>query len=675
MAASSLLQKSDGLVSFEGVIAMVKRLQAILVSLQKIGSSNSNQADLAAGLYHKILSGKFVISLCFLHKVLAIMNGLSKTMQEYDIKWVNVANEMSAVKRLLLELKTNDIIEHAEELCSTVNIALDYEDPLYVSRRGVTRSTCPREFCESLKAASVPMLLEELERRFSRENTSILAALEDLDASKATYLDYNIIFILVGKFGDCLKIDSALLKTECERAKISIAAGKHTDSELYPNLFKVLATSKTLPGKMQTQRRKATELSYDYIARLTKIAFSEDLWFLSSGLNNEFGLTFSSRSEAGLLSVKNCQRLLRDVRRLDMSTFLIRQKFRENCKEEESCSYTEFSSLLKVLDRVGKEVEDLQWKFRQLAGYHVDSVSQHNARFIFQVKHGEEFGEIVFQNFLTSRLENSRVFWSEIEESIYSLSPELEMIREILLDREDQNCYSQRFDPFSPQLDATSADCLLEDLRDAMASRNAELVEYCLQRLRQLCINNKLTRSAEQLLLSIRLAQDLRSVMTCRDRNKIRIVLERLSSVGLASKLRVLSAEAEALLKRLDELEILKEKVLEMSSSCYAEIRSYSSPPTIVYSVVKALLLLLGVPERELQTWGHCQAQMGGAGKESVKRRISEYQINCLEKATARKAKLLTQRLSFESVIEVSTGCVVLFRWVQAVLAEVLDKE
>ena len=96
---------------------------------------------MAAGLYHKILSGKFVISLCFLHKVLAIMNGLSKTMQEYDIKWVNVANEMLAVKRLLLELKTNDIIEHAEELCSTVNIALDYEDPLYVSRRGVTRST------------------------------------------------------------------------------------------------------------------------------------------------------------------------------------------------------------------------------------------------------------------------------------------------------------------------------------------------------------------------------------------------------------------------------------------------------------------------------------------------------------------------------------------------------
>ena len=113
---------------------MVKRLPAILVSLWKIGASNSNQADLAAGLYHKIISGKFVISICFLPKVLAIMNGLTKIMQEDDIKWVNVANEMLVVNKLLVELETDDISESAEDLCSTVNTALDYEAPVYVSR-------------------------------------------------------------------------------------------------------------------------------------------------------------------------------------------------------------------------------------------------------------------------------------------------------------------------------------------------------------------------------------------------------------------------------------------------------------------------------------------------------------------------------------------------------------
>ena len=54
------------------------------------------------------------------------MHGLSKAMQ--NVKWLNVANEMVAVRKLLIEMETNNIIESAKELCSTVNITLDYED-------------------------------------------------------------------------------------------------------------------------------------------------------------------------------------------------------------------------------------------------------------------------------------------------------------------------------------------------------------------------------------------------------------------------------------------------------------------------------------------------------------------------------------------------------------------
>jgi len=75
----------------------VRRFKAILVSLQTFAGSTSNQSDVAAGLYHKMLSGRFIISLCFLHRVLAIMNGLSKAMQESNIKWIAIASEMLAV--------------------------------------------------------------------------------------------------------------------------------------------------------------------------------------------------------------------------------------------------------------------------------------------------------------------------------------------------------------------------------------------------------------------------------------------------------------------------------------------------------------------------------------------------------------------------------------------------
>ena len=69
---------------FEGVNTIVRRFQAILQSLQKISATNSSQADSAAGLYHKILLGKFVICLCFVHKVLSILYGLSKLLERIE---------------------------------------------------------------------------------------------------------------------------------------------------------------------------------------------------------------------------------------------------------------------------------------------------------------------------------------------------------------------------------------------------------------------------------------------------------------------------------------------------------------------------------------------------------------------------------------------------------------
>lgn len=44
-----------------------------------------------------------------------------------------------------------------------------------------------------------------------------------------------------------LKIDSDLLSAGCEKAMIILAAGKYTDSKLYPYLFKLIKVSKTLP--------------------------------------------------------------------------------------------------------------------------------------------------------------------------------------------------------------------------------------------------------------------------------------------------------------------------------------------------------------------------------------------------------------------------------------------
>ena len=55
-------------------------------------------------LHERWVALVFYVSLCFLHQVLSIMHGLSKAMQEINVKWLNVANEMVAVRKLLVEM-------------------------------------------------------------------------------------------------------------------------------------------------------------------------------------------------------------------------------------------------------------------------------------------------------------------------------------------------------------------------------------------------------------------------------------------------------------------------------------------------------------------------------------------------------------------------------------------
>ena len=48
---------------FEAVDTIISRIKPLLISLQKIAAGDSNKADAAAGVYHKMLSSSFLTSL------------------------------------------------------------------------------------------------------------------------------------------------------------------------------------------------------------------------------------------------------------------------------------------------------------------------------------------------------------------------------------------------------------------------------------------------------------------------------------------------------------------------------------------------------------------------------------------------------------------------------------
>eukprot|EP00112_Aurelia_sp_Birch-Aquarium-sp1_P002377 Seg1261.9 transcript_id=Seg1261.9/GoldUCD/mRNA.D3Y31 product="hypothetical protein" protein_id=Seg1261.9/GoldUCD/D3Y31 len=95
------------------------------------------------------------------------MNGLSKAMQESNIKWISIASEMLAVRQLLQHLNVHDILDAAESLCSPVGIPTTFEDPIHIQRETTEDPGSQIKFCEDLKKHSIPRILEELDRRFN----------------------------------------------------------------------------------------------------------------------------------------------------------------------------------------------------------------------------------------------------------------------------------------------------------------------------------------------------------------------------------------------------------------------------------------------------------------------------------------------------------------------------
>ena len=74
-------------IKFLVVQCIVKRIKAIILSLQIIAMDNNTYSDCAAGLYHKIMSGKFILKLTILYNVLLKFYDLSKYLQSPQICW------------------------------------------------------------------------------------------------------------------------------------------------------------------------------------------------------------------------------------------------------------------------------------------------------------------------------------------------------------------------------------------------------------------------------------------------------------------------------------------------------------------------------------------------------------------------------------------------------------
>ncbi|KAK7496944.1 hypothetical protein BaRGS_00011924 [Batillaria attramentaria] len=129
-------------------------------------------------------------------------------------------------------------------------------------------------------------------------------------------------------------------------------------------------------------------------------------------------------------------------------------------------------------------------------------------------------------------------------------------------------------------------------------------------------------------------------------------------------------SEAEALRSLLRRLKLYLHKILELKPMTVSEIHSYKRPRPRVHTVMKATYLLLGEKEKQLNQWEYIQSLLRRQGRESIIRRIKEFDLVGLKVSSMHRAESHLQSCNKELVRQTSAGAGTFYIWSRNIINE-----
>ena len=248
---------------FEAVDLMTDKPQVILATLVRVTQNpdvhDRKHVEQASGFYHKLISGKFVISLITLKAYLAEMYYLSKELQSEEINWTDVRYEIERVKQSISTIDDDKLRTEASIYSEKIGIPfnnLALELPIHATRSAATNNAVSRteKTIQDLNSYMKQKIKEEFRVRFDEKNIEILKALEALDASKENYLDIDALDYLIDHF-DCLNVNRSILAIEISRAKMGFRMGLPISEKRSENLMKLIGLKNTIATTTATVER------------------------------------------------------------------------------------------------------------------------------------------------------------------------------------------------------------------------------------------------------------------------------------------------------------------------------------------------------------------------------------------------------------------------------------
>lgn len=166
------------------------------------------------------------------------------------------------------------------------------------------------------------------------------------------------------------------------------------------------------------------------------------------------------------------------------------------------------------------------------------------------------------------------------------------------------------------------------------------------------------------------LRENLRTAIESQDLELLERSVDLVESKGYANKLGPELREARDLIARLKRLQKLIHEVMTLNQRTISEIRSYAHPIHEVHVVMRATLMLLGNAEDETKEWKNVQMLIGKTGKQSLKRRIQEVDVNRLTHDTLKKAKNMLKDIKLEDIVIISCGAATFYSWSLGIVEE-----
>ncbi|CAD5126392.1 DgyrCDS14529 [Dimorphilus gyrociliatus] len=123
-------------------------------------------------------------------------------------------------------------------------------------------------------------------------------------------------------------------------------------------------------------------------------------------------------------------------------------------------------------------------------------------------------------------------------------------------------------------------------------------------------------------------------------------------------------AEANKLMDNLKSIKSLQYRILKLDQRCIAELHNYSTPPTIVHTVMKSVLLILSVPESESEHWNECQKYIKFVSSKSILKKIDKLEILKLHPSIVLRANNIISSINLQQVKEASAGAAAFFLWI-----------